>query len=45
MNYSSSICPFEFGKCGIEEEKTQKFEYFEKEKGFLGEIKSIFHSF
>ena len=40
------ICPFESGKCGKEVKKNkQKFEYLEKEKSFLGEIKNIFHSF
>ena len=28
-----------------EEEKKQKFEYFENKKSFLDEIKNIFHSF
>ena len=45
INYSTSICPFESGKNGKEEEKIQKFEYLENEKIFLDEIKSIFHSF
>ena len=45
INYSTSICPFESGKCGMEGKKLQKFEYLENEKSFLGEIKSIFHSF
>ena len=45
INYSTSICPFEFGKSGKEEEKIQKFEYLENEKSFLDEIKNIFHSF
>ena len=44
INYSTSICPFEFGKSGNEEEKIQKFEYLENEKSFLDEIKSIFQS-
>ena len=44
INYSTSICPFESGKCGKEEEKLQKFEYLENEKSFLDEI-NIFHSF
>ena len=26
-NYSTSICSFESGKCGKQEEKLQKFEY------------------
>ena len=42
INYSTSICPFECGKSGKEEEKIQKFEYLENEKSFLDEIKSIF---
>ena len=45
INYSTSICPFEYGKCREEEEKLQKFEYLEKEKSFLYGIKNIFHSF
>ena len=42
INYSTSICPFESGKCGKEEEKLQKFEYLENEKSILDEIKNIF---
>ena len=45
INYSISVCPFESGKCGKEEQKLQKFEYLENEKSFLDEIKNIFHSF
>ena len=45
INYSTSICPFESGNCGKEEEKLQKSEYLEKEKSFLDEIKNISHSF
>ena len=45
INYSTSIYPFESGKCGKEGEKLQKFEYPENEKSFLDEIKNIFHSF
>ena len=45
INYSTYICSFEFGKCGKDEEKLQKFEYPENEKSFLDEIKNIFHSF
>ena len=45
INYSSFICPFEFGKCGKEGKKLQKFEYLENEKSFLDEIKNISHSF
>ena len=42
INYSTSICPFESGKSRKEEEKIQKFEYLEKEKSFLAEIKTQF---
>ena len=45
INYSTSICPFESGKCGKEDKKLQKFEYLENEKSFLDEIKNISHSF
>ena len=43
--YSTSICPFEYGKRGKEGKKLQKFEYPENEKSALNEIKNIFHSF
>ena len=45
INYSTSICPFESGKCGEKGKKLQKLEYLENEKSFLDEIKSIFHNF
>ena len=45
VNYSTSICLFESGKCGKEGKKLQKFEYLENEKTFFDEIKSIFYSF
>ena len=45
INHSTSICPFESGKCGKEGKKIQKFEYLENEKSFLDEIKNIFHNF
>ena len=45
INYSTSICPFESGKCGKEGKKLQKIEYLENEKRFLDEIKNILHSF
>ena len=45
INYSTSIWPFEYGKCEKEEEKLQKCEYLEKEKSFLDEIKNTFYSF
>ena len=45
INYSTFICPFESGKCGKDGKKLQKFEYLEKKKSILDEIKSIFHRF
>ena len=42
INYSTSICPVESGKCGKEGKKLQKFEYLEKEKSFFDETKNIF---
>ena len=42
INYSTSIYPFESGKCGTDEKKLQKFEYLENKMRFLDEI---FHSF
>ena len=45
INYSTSICPFESGKSGKEEEKIQKFEYLENKKSFLDEIKTFFTVF
>ena len=45
INYSSSSCPFESGRCGKEGKKLQKFEYLNNEKSFFDEIKNIFHSF
>ena len=45
INYFTSICPFESGKCGKEEKKLQKFEYLENKKSFSDETKNIFHSF
>ena len=44
INYSTLICPFESGKCGMEEKKVQKSEYLKNEKSFLDEIKRIFHN-
>ena len=41
-NYSTSICYFESGKCGKEEEKLQKFEYLKNRDSFLDEKKDIF---
>ena len=46
MNYFTSICSFESGKC--EKGKNfefESFEYLENEKSFLDKIKNIFHSF
>ena len=45
ITYSASVCPFESGKSGKDEEKTQTFEYLKNGKSFLDEIKNIFHSF
>ena len=45
INYSTSICPFESGKSGKEEEKIQKFEYLENGNSFLDEIKKFFTVF
>ena len=42
INYSTSICPFESGKCGKEGKKLQKLEYLENEKSFTDEIKKTF---
>ena len=44
INYSTSICRLEFGKCGEEGKKSQKIEYLENEKSFSDEIKNIFCS-
>ena len=41
--FSTSICPFESGKCG--KEGKSNFEYLEHEKSFFDEIKNIFYSF
>ena len=45
INYSTSICPFESGKCGTEGKKLQNFEYLENEKGFLDEIEKHLSQF
>ena len=45
INYSTSICPFESGKCGKEEEKLQKFKYLKNEKSLLDETKRHFSVF
>ena len=45
INYSTSICPLDSGKCRKEGNKLQKFEYLENKKRFLDEIKNIFQSF
>ena len=45
INYSTSICCFEFGKCGKEEEKLQELEYLENKKNFLSEWKTLFTIF
>ena len=38
INVSSSICHFEFGKCGKERKKLQKFECLENKMSFLDKI-------
>ena len=45
INYSTSICPFEFGKCGEEGKKSQKIDCLENKKSFSDEIKNNFRSF
>ena len=45
INYSTSICPFESGKCEKEGKKQQKLEYLGNEKSFFNKIKKSFHSF
>ena len=42
INYSTSICSFESGKCGKERKKFQTFECLEKEKSFFDETKNNF---
>ena len=34
INYSTSICPFESGKCGKEGKNLQKLEHLENERAF-----------
>ena len=45
INYSTSICIFESGKCGKKGKGLQKCEYLENKKSFLDEMKNIFNSF
>ena len=40
--YSTSICPFESGKCGKEGKHLQKIDNFEEKKSFFDEIKTFF---
>ena len=35
INHSTSICPFESGMCGKEEEELQKLEHVENQKSWL----------
>ena len=42
INYSTLICPFEFGKVWQRRGKNTKFEYIKNKKSFLDEIKNIF---
>ena len=45
-HYFTTICPFDSGKCGKEEEKLQKLEYLTQERKELFRWnKNIFHSF
>ena len=39
INYYTSICPFEYGKCGKGGKKFHTFEYLKTEKSFLNEKK------
>ena len=45
INYSTSICPLEFGKCGEKGKKSQKIKYLESERSFSDEMKNFFRSF
>ena len=42
INYSTSICPFESGKCGKEGKKIQKVEYLENENKLFRRNKKHF---
>ena len=42
IDYPTSICPFQSGKCGKKGKKIQKCDYLENEKRFLDEIKTFF---
>ena len=42
INYSTSICPFESGKCGNEGEKLQKFEISRTKRAFSMKQKTFF---
>ena len=39
INYFTSICHFEFGKCEQEGKESQKMEYLENKKSISDEIK------
>ena len=45
INYSTSIYPFESGRCGEERKKSQKIEYLENKKSFSDKINNIFRCF
>ena len=45
INYSTFTCPLESGKCGMEGEKIQKFDYLKNEKSFSDEIITFFQFF
>ena len=40
-NYSTSICPFKYGKCGKEGKNYKKLEYLENEKSYLDKTKTF----
>ena len=45
INYSTSIYPFESGRCGEDRNKSQKIEYLENKKSFSDKIDNIFRCF
>ena len=45
INHSTSIYPFESGRCGEEGKKSEKIEYLENKKSFSDKIKNIFRCF
>ena len=45
ISHSTSIYPFESGRCGEEGKKSEKIEYLENKKSFSDKIKKIFRCF